>query len=46
MGYYKGYVKDFSRKVKPLYDLIKEKGDGKDGKVQKDGKNSKEQPEE
>ena len=29
MGYYRGYVQDFSKKVKPLYDMLKDK-DGKE----------------
>ena len=37
VGYYRGYVKDFSRRVKPLYDLLKGKATveikGKGGKV-------------
>ena len=37
LGYYRCYVQDFSRKVKPLYDMLKggkkEKGRGSDSKV-------------
>ena len=34
MGYYRGYVKDFSKRVKSLYDLLKDKG-GKEVKGKK-----------
>ncbi len=33
LGYYRTYIKDFSRKVKPIYDLLQ-----KDGKPTKNGK--------
>ena len=36
MGYYRGYIQDFSRKVKTLYDLLADKG-GKEAKVKKAG---------
>ena len=44
LGYYRCYVRDFSRKVKPLYDLLKGTGGApkKEGKKQKMGK--KQQP--
>ena len=32
LGYYRAYVKDFSRKVKPIYELLTEKGEVKEGK--------------
>ena len=38
IGYYRCYVKDFSKRVKPLYDLLKEEKDV-DGKKLKVGKN-------
>ena len=34
-GYFRSYVRDFSRKVKPLYDLLKGKSTAKKGKGQK-----------
>ena len=42
LGYFRSYVKDFSQKVKPLYDLLKGKvtrksGKGKGKKVEKSG---------
>ena len=37
-GYYRGYVKDFSKKMKPLYDLLATKKESEDGEK---GKNSK-----
>ena len=43
MGYYRGYVKDFSRKVKPLYDLlaVKEENKEKGRKAAKGGPRKK-----
>ena len=43
MGYYRGYVRDFSRIVKPLYDLLSEKKEesGKGKKVVKGKKSEK-----
>ena len=29
LGYYRGYVKDFSKRVKPLYDMLKDKNESK-----------------
>ena len=37
-GYYRAYVKDFSRKVRPLYDLLKGKTTVKAGKGKKNSK--------
>ena len=37
LGYYRTYIKDFSRKLKPVYDLL-HKIDGKSGKRQLDSK--------
>ena len=42
LGYYRCYVQDFSRKVKPLYDMLKRSGEGKAGK-EKAGKGSNKQ---
>jgi hypothetical protein len=36
LGYYRGYVKDFSKKVKPMYDLLKDKEEN-NKKVKKGG---------
>ena len=42
LGYYRGYVKDFSRKVKPLYELLQKDGESKGkGKSRKEGKEEK-----
>ena len=39
LGYYRTYVKDFSRKIKPIYDLLQKDGDTtKEGKRQLDSK--------
>ena len=32
IGYYRCYVKDFSKRVKPMYDLLRKDGDGKAAK--------------
>ena len=31
LGYYRNFVKDFSRRMKPVYDLLKSEGNGKKG---------------
>ena len=31
LGYYRNFVKDFSRKMKPIYELLKSEGNGKKG---------------
>ncbi len=36
LGYYRSYIKDFSRKFKPIYDLLKSKGEKKKNKKKKE----------
>ena len=38
LGYYRIYIKDFSRKLKPIYDLLQKNSDGKDINKQVDSK--------
>ena len=39
LGYYRGYVRDFSKKFKPMYDLLKNGKDGKKPRLSKKKKN-------
>ena len=38
LGYYRGYVKDFSKRVKPLYDMLKDKNEKQEQKKRTNGK--------
>ena len=38
LGYYRTCIKDFSRKLKPVYDLLQKSSDGKDTKKYVDSK--------